>query len=137
MKPSPFSPIGEQEGKELEMLALQRTRNGFQGRLLPATAGFFVSEDLVGADYTDRLEMQSLALRFGPKHEGRVAVRSPSNCDGSIPQLIQHHPMLSQDRSRVSLGDVPAGKTDQSITVTQESGGGSRNELRIVNRHVR
>ena len=64
--------------------------------------------------------MKFLALRFGPEHEGRVAVGSPRHGYWAIGKLVLNQPMLRKDPGRVSLGDLFIAYADQAISVAQE-----------------
>ena len=81
MQAAPFRPVSQQEGEQLEMFALKRALDRLETRLLPACTGFAILEHLVTADETSIIEHQLAALDFGPEHEGRVAIRSPSHGD--------------------------------------------------------
>ena len=97
------------------MSTLERPGKGLKRRLLPAAASLAVFEDLIASDDTVSIELERLALRCGPEHEGRVAVRSPGDGNRSIGHLVLHHTMLSQDRGWVSLSGLAVGHTDEDV----------------------
>ena len=76
------------------MLALERARNRLQARLLPAATRLAILEDFVTGYHACVVEEERLTPGGGPEHEGRVAVRSPSDGDGTIRRLIFHQSML-------------------------------------------
>jgi hypothetical protein len=116
----PFTPVRQQKISKLEVLALHRPRNGFQARLLPAAAGLFVAKHFVPADHAGIFKMKCLPPRFGPEHEGRVAVGSPRNGDWAIGKVVLNQPMLRQDPGRVGFGDRSIAYTDQTVPVAQK-----------------
>ena len=92
----PFTPARQQERVDLELGALERSRNGRRNRLLPAAAGFAIFENFIPADDAIGIEMESSSSGFGPKHEGRIAVPSPSDSDWAVRHLVLHHAVLRQ-----------------------------------------
>jgi len=62
----PFAPIGEEKRKQLQVLTLERTRNGFQGGLLPSAACLPVLEDFITANHTGGVKLERLSLCLGP-----------------------------------------------------------------------
>src|SRR5262245_26603310 len=97
MQPQPLFPAGEQEWVQLQMFALQRTGDRFKARLLPATARLNVPEYFIAADKTGVLHHQAPSARFGPEHEGRVAVASPGDGYRSAWQIVFDEAVLSED----------------------------------------
>src|ERR1051326_9503734 len=97
MELMPFTPVRQQKRAKLEVLAFQGSRYGFQARLLPGAAGLFIAEDFVAADHAGIFKMKLLAVRFGPEHEGRIAVRSPGDGDWAIRKLVLNEPVLRKD----------------------------------------
>ena len=90
MQPAPFLPISKKERIQLKVLAFEWPGNSLEAGLLPAAAGFPVAEDFVAADDTGIVQMKFASLAGGPEHEGRVAVASPGDPDGSGGSLVFH-----------------------------------------------
>src|SRR5436853_3413189 len=88
MQAAPFVPIGEKKRIHLEPFAFERPGNRLQAGLLPATSGFAVLENLVATDDAGIVPVQLAPFAGGPEHEGRVAVASPGDGDGSGGRLI-------------------------------------------------
>jgi hypothetical protein len=51
-------------------------------------AGLSIAKDFIPADHAGIFKMKSLALRFGPEHEGRIAVGSPRHGDWAIGKVV-------------------------------------------------
>src|SRR4051812_27864137 len=103
MKPQPLIPAREQERIQLEMLAFERPGDRLKARLLPAAAGLAILEDLVSANDTGVFHHQVSPPRFGPEHEGRVAVASPGDGDRSFRRAVLDQAMLGEDAGGISL----------------------------------
>ena len=68
---------------ELEMLALQRAGNSLEAGLLPTAAGFAILKDFITANDAGIVQLKVSSLCRGPEHEGRVAITSPGDRDGT------------------------------------------------------
>src|SRR6267378_2922795 len=119
------------------MDTLERPRNGCRKRLLPATPGFAILEHFAPADKAVVVEMKGLPFRFSPKHEGCVAVPSPSDSDWTVRHLVLYAAVLRKDCSRVSLGNIAVRNPNQDIALGKESGLRSRDELRMIHSGIR
>src|SRR5207344_346805 len=95
-----------------------------------------VLEDLVTAHHARVFKLKLPTGSNGPEHEGRVAKASPRDRDGTARRLIFHQSMLGENASRVSFGHLADHDADHAIIRLHESGLGSRDKLRIVNRSV-
>src|SRR5579864_1707770 len=137
MKLAPLAPIREQERIQLYFLALHWARNRFQARLLPPAAALAIAKHFIAANHAGVFKMELFALRFGPKHEGRVAVRSPRDGDRAGWELVLHQSMLGKDSGWISLSDLAVGNADHAIAVAHESGLGGRDEFRMLDGSVR
>jgi hypothetical protein len=136
MQAAPLVPIGEKKRIQLEPFAFERPGNGLQAGLLPATSGFAVLENLVAADDAGIVHVQLAPFAGGPEHEGRVAVASPGDGDGSGGRLIFDKAVLRENGGGVSFGDGSGHDADDAVRVVQKVGGRSGNKLRIVDRGV-
>src|SRR5262249_28655766 len=96
-----------------------------------------ILENLVTADHAGVVEVERLALRFGPEHEGRVAVRSPGDRDWARPRPIFDEAVLGQDAGRIRLGGRPVDEAEDAIAGAHERRVPRTDELRIVNGGVR
>src|SRR5204863_7955073 len=101
MHTPPFPPVGEQEWIERKMRPPERPGDRFEARLLPAAAGLAILEHFVAADDARVVETERLGVRFGPEHEGRVAVRSPGDRDRTVRRLILDESVLRRDAGRI------------------------------------
>src|SRR5262249_5673369 len=72
----------------------------------------------------------------GPEHEGRVAVASPGDSDGTRGRLIFDEAVLRKNSCWVGFGDVARHEADDAIRVVQKLGGRGGNELRVVDGRV-
>ena len=123
MQAAPFLPIREKKRIQLEVLAFERPGNGLQAGLLPAAAGFAVLKDLVAADHAGIVHLEFAPLAGGPEHEGRVAVASPGDGDGSGGRLIFDKAVLRENGGGVSFGDGSGHDADDAVRVVQKVGG--------------
>jgi hypothetical protein len=133
----PFTPARQQERVDPELGALEWSRNGRRNRLLPAAASFAIFENFIPADDAIGIEMERSSPGFGPEHEGRIAVPSPSDSDWAVRHLVLYHAVLRQIRRRVSLRNVTAGDPNQNVAVGKECGLGSGHEPRMVDSGIR
>jgi hypothetical protein len=74
---------------------------------------------------------------YGPEGKGRIAEASPGDGDWAAGRLIFDQAVLREDASRVGLGNLADHDANHAIIRLHESGGRSRDELRIVNGGVR
>src|SRR5262249_23355331 len=137
MEPPPLLPTREEKRIQLQVLAPHRTGDRLKARLLPAAAGLDVLEDFVAANHACILHHQPASARFGPEHEGRVAVASPGDGDGSARRIVFDEAVLRQNPGGKGLRRLTAHDADDAIVGVHERRSGCGDELGIVNGDIR
>src|SRR5262245_63752861 len=115
MQPQPLLPTRQEERIQLEVRALQRTRDRLEARLLPAAAGLDIPEDFIAANDACVFHDEAPATRFGPEHEGRVGVASPGDGDRSPRRVVLDETVLRKDAGGVRLCGLAAHQADDAV----------------------
>jgi hypothetical protein len=105
------------------MLALQRTGDRFEARLLPATARLNVPECFSAAHDAGVLPSPGAGRALSPEHEGRVAVASPGDSDRSAWGIVFDEAVLSKGAGSMRLRTPATHQADDAVVGVHEGRG--------------